>query len=371
MRVTSGMVRRNIIANMNSALGKLQISQTQIATGKRVFKPSDDPATIAKSVNIKALLRDSEQFKRNIEDGLGWLSTTEAAVDDMTEILTNLKEIAVKGAGDTLGADERAALGEQTEALIQRLLDSSNTAYGDRYVFAGTNTLTRPYSASSDVAGETFAVSGTDWTDLGNPRLESGTVLIRGPLGEVYTEGVDYTIDYDLGRIVKIDGGGMAEGVTYTAAYTADTTAAVQLNVAAADGAINREVAEGVREQVNIGGEELLSSSVDVFALMVRVKNALLRNDSDSVNLALDEIEGAADQVTSGLGRLGAMSEGLNLADARLDTEIVNLTALVSSLEDADVAEVAVSLQAEQVAYQAALAAAATILNTSLVNFIE
>lgn len=371
MRVTSGMVRRNIIANMNSALERLQISQTQIATGKRVFKPSDDPATIAKSVNIKALLRDNEQFKRNIEDGLGWLATTEAAVNDMTEILTSLKEIAVRGAGDTIGADERAALGEQVEALIQRLLDSSNTAYGDRYVFAGTNTLTRPYSASSDVAGETFAVSGTDWTDLGNPRLESGSVVIRGPLGEVYAEGVDYTIDYDLGRIMRIDGGGMAEGVTYTAAYTAGTTAGVGLNVAAADGAINREVAEGVREQVNIGGEELLSSSVDIFALMVRVKNALFRDDSGSVNLALDEVDDAADQVTSGLGRLGAMTEGLNLADARLDSETVNLTAMVSSLEDADVAEVTVKLQAEQVAYQAALAAAARILDVSLINFIQ
>jgi flagellar hook-associated protein 3 FlgL len=359
------------MSNLNSALERLQISQTQIATGKRVFKPSDDPATISKSVNIKALLRDSEQFKRNIDDGLGWLETSEAAVDDMTEIVTELKEIALAGASDNLGADQRAALARQVDALIHGLVDSSNTAYGNRYVFAGTNTLTRPYTQAFDVTGEAFTPSASGWTDLANPQLESGTVTVRGPGGVVYTEGVDYTVDYELGRIARIDGGAMGAGTACTIDYTAMTTVGVDLNVDGTDGDINREVAEGVREKVNIGGEELLSSSVDVFALMVRVKNALFRNDSEAVRLALDEVDGALGQVSTGLGALGAVSKGLGLAGARLDSETVNLTALVSSLEDADIAEVMVRLQAEQVAYQAALGAASSILNTSLVNFIR
>jgi flagellar hook-associated protein 3 FlgL len=371
MRVTSGMVRQGIITNMNSALARLQLAQTQIATGKRVFRPSDDPAGIAKSVNIKALLRDAGQFKKNIDDGLSWLETSEAAVNDMSEIITELKEIVVQGASDNLGADERAALGEQVEMLIQGLLDSTNTKYGPKYVFAGTYTLTQPYSASQDVTGEAFSLSASGWTDLVNPRLESGSVVVRGPASEVYVEGVDYEIDYGQGRIRSLSGGGMAEGVTYTIDYTTETVAQVVLNVPDTGGEISREVAQGVRERVNQGGEEILNSSVDVFSLLVRAKNALFRNDSNAVRGCFDEVDSALDQVTSSLGKIGATIKGFNLASGRLESETVNLKALVSGIEDADLAEVMVNLQAEQYAYEAALGAASSILNTSLVNFLK
>jgi flagellar hook-associated protein 3 FlgL len=364
------MVRQGIINNMNSALARLQLSQTQIATGKRVFKPSDDPAGISKSTNIKSLLADSEQFKRNIEDGLGWLEHSEAAVDDIAGIVTELKELALKGASDTIGAQERAALGEQVEMLIQHLVDSANTRYGQRYIFAGTYTLTKPYSESVVVSGEAFTLGATAWTELANPGLESASVVVRGPLGETYTEGVDYEVDYDSGRIRGL-AGGMTPGITYSMDYTTRTTARVVMNVPDTSGEVNREVAQGVRERVNLGGKEILSSSVDVFSLLVRVKNALFRNDGQSVNQSLDDIESALDQVSSGLGKLGATSKSLDLANARLESETVNLKALVSSIEDANLAEVMVKLQAEQFAYEAALGAASSILNTSLVNFLK
>jgi len=371
MRVTSGMVRQGIINNMNSALARLQLSQTQIATGKRVFKPSDDPASISRSINIRALLADTEQFKRNIEDGLGWLEHSEAAVDDMSDIVTELKEIAIKGASDTIDAQERTALGEQVEMLIQRLADSANTRYGQRYVFAGSYTLTKPYSKSPEVSGEAFAVGTTGWTELANPKLVSASVVVRGPLGEVRTEGVDYEVDYALGRIRRLAGGGMVAGASYSVDYSAETTARVVLNVPDTAGEVNREVAQGVRQPVNVGGEEILSSSVDAFSLLVRVKNALFRNDGGTVNQALDDIDAALDQVSAGLGKIGATSKSIDLASARLESEAVNLKGLISSLEDANLAEVAVKLQGEQYAYEAALAAASNILNTSLINFLK
>ena len=48
MRVADSVLRELILRNINSALGKLQVIQTQIATGKRVQKPSDDPMAVSK-----------------------------------------------------------------------------------------------------------------------------------------------------------------------------------------------------------------------------------------------------------------------------------------------------------------------------------
>jgi flagellar hook-associated protein 3 FlgL len=134
---------------------------------------------------------------------------------------------------------------------------------------------------------------------------------------------------------------------------------------------INREVAQGVYENINTGGQEVLASRIDVLSLMIRVKTNLFRNDGLAVNQALDEIDEAIDQISAALGKLGARRSAFELARAKLDSETVNLHSIISGLEDADLAEVMVRFQAEQMAYESALAAAGQMMNMSLINFIR
>ncbi len=370
MRVTAAMVRRRMLYNVSTALEVLQTRQSQLASGKRVMRPSDDPVAISKSLNLKGLLRDNEQFTRNIDDGLGWLTTTEAALQDMVSIVTELKEAAVAGANDAMGADEREALAQQVESLIERLIDSANTKYGDRYVFAGTHTLTKPYSGTYS-AEETFSFTDDDWLDLGHAGIEPGSVVVSNGLGLVYTEGVDYEIDYADGRIRRLPGGSMATGVGYTVSYDSANITGVRLNVPDTTGLVNREIAQGVREPVNLGGDEILDSGTDVFSVLIDIRDKLYRNDGSGVGAMLDDVEAALDQITTALGKTGAVSKSFALAAARLDTENTNLQALISKLEDADIAELAISLQTKQAAYEAALATAARIMNTTLLNYIR
>jgi flagellin-like hook-associated protein FlgL len=195
--------------------------------------------------------------------------------------------------------------------------------------------------------------------------------MVRGSSGTAYTEGVDYEIDYTTGRIRRLEGGAIPTGDACTVSYGSKGICAVNLEVPTTGGAIKREIAPGVWEQVNVGGEEVLTSNEDLFDLMVRMKNALFKNDGAGVNQAIDEVTAALDQVSSAIGKIGVVRQGFDLASARMATQNVNLEALKSNLEDADLAEVAVRLQAEQMAYQSALSAASTILNTSLINFLQ
>lgn len=371
MRITDSMIRERILYNMNSALTKVQVAQTQIATGKRVLKPSDDPIAIAKSTNLRALLRDNEQYQRNIDDALGWLETTELAVSSMLEVITEIKEIAVDGASDTKDASERATLAAQVDTLIERLIDSANTIYDGRFVFAGTYTLTTPYSLQYSVSGEAVVFTDGQWLELGNARIVSGSVTVTDGGATTFVEGTDYEIDYDSGRIRRLAGGSMNPGVGYVISYDTETTSQVELMVPDTQGDLNREIAEGVYEPVNVGGEEVLNSSVDIFSLFIDVKNSLFRNDGTAVNQALDKIDSAVNQVSSSLGMIGATRRGFDLARAKLDTENTNFKALISSLEDIDLAEVMVRFEAERTAYEAALAASATMLNTSLLDFLR
>lgn len=371
MRVTAAMVRARILHNMSSALDVLQVTQTQIASGKRILKPSDDPVGMSKALNLRTVLRDNQQFMENIDDARGWMTVTEAAVHDMVTLLIELKEAAVSGANDTKGEPERAAIAEQIEHLLESLIDMANTRYGDRYVFAGTHTLTRPYSAGYSVDSEGFAFVDDQWLDLGRARIDAGSLSVSDGLGGVFTEGVDYEIDYAAGRIRRLSGGSMGTGVAYSVSYTSEIVTGVNLNVPDTTGLVNREVAQGVYESINLGGQQILDSGIDIFGLLMDIRDSLYRNDGAAVSAKLDIIDAAMDQVNTGLGRMGALQRSFDLTRGRLETENTNLQALISRLEDADLAEVAMKMQLKQTAYEAALASAASIMNMSLIDFVR
>jgi flagellar hook-associated protein 3 FlgL len=371
MRVTGKMLRDKVLYNIQSSLERMQFAQTQVATGKRILKPSDDAVAVSKTLKVRNLLADNEQYQRNMDDGVGWVDSTEPALDAASGLLAELKEIALSGASDTNGADERRALAEQVEGLLEEMVQLANTQYDQRYVFAGTYTLTRPYSATRSISDEPVTLPDSGWTDLTNGKLEMGSVTVRGSSSQVYVEGTDYEIDYTAGRIRRLTTGEIPAGDACQISYGTQGVCRVDLNAPGTDGALRREVAPGVWEQVNIGGEEFLNSGVNAFDLMVRVKNALYKNDGAAVNQTLNDVDTAFDQVSAALGEVGHVRKSFDLAGARLDTQNVNLKAMMSGLEDADLAEVMVRFQAERAAYESALSAAGNIMNTSLINFLQ
>jgi flagellar hook-associated protein 3 FlgL len=370
MRVTGKMIRERILSNTNTAMERLQFAQTQLATGKRILKPSDDPLSLARSVRARAIRTDDQRFMRNIEDALSWLENTEPVVDDMVEALTQLKEIAVEGASDTKSAAERQALAAQVEDLLERMVGLADTRFAGKYVFAGTHTTTLPYVAERSVTAETVDLADPEFVELANAGVAQGSVTVTGMGGETYTEGVDYEVDYGLGLIRRLEGGSMVPGEAYSVSYATEGISSVNLAVPATDGDLVREIAPGVNEKINRGGEEIFASRVDIFGLLIGVRNELLRNNGAGVNETIDEIDAALDHVASVLSDMGMKQNTFQLAQSRLETEVANLEALISGYEDADMAEVIVRFQAEQTAYESALAAASQIMNTSLVNFI-
>ena len=370
MRVTGKMVRQKILSNTNTAIERLQFAQTQMATGKRILKPSDDPLSLSKAIRTKALLTDARQYLRNIEDALSWLENTEPEVEAMVTVVTELKEIAIEGASDTKSAGQRQVLAYQVEDLIERLVALANTNFGGKYVFGGTYTTTPPYSTTSTVTGETVGFPDLEFVELDHAGISEGSIVVADPVGGVYTEGVDYEVDLVGGRIRRLAGGSMGAGDTYFVSYETEGISSVTLDVPDTGGGLMREIAPGLHEKINTGGEEIFSTRIDIFDLFIRVKNELQRNNGAGVNESLDDIDAALDHVASVLSDQGLKQNAFRLAETRLESEMVNLEALISGYEDADMAEVLVRFQAEQTAYESALAAASEIMNTSLINFI-
>src|SRR4051812_22397076 len=103
MRVTHRMVSDTTIRNMRNNLSRLDDLQNSITTGKRITRPSDDPAGTARALGYASDLAAGEGYLRTIDGSMSWLNATDSALGGAGDLLQRARELAVQGAnGGTL-----------------------------------------------------------------------------------------------------------------------------------------------------------------------------------------------------------------------------------------------------------------------------
>jgi len=145
MRVTHHMLYQNFLFHLEYLNKHLKDNFEKIASGKKIIKPSDDPFGMSKALTYKAQLADIEQYKRNIQTAISWQNATETALQAMTNLLIETKEIAISQGSDTATAETRAMLAVQVGELKKQALQIANTKLGNQYIFAGYLTDTQPF----------------------------------------------------------------------------------------------------------------------------------------------------------------------------------------------------------------------------------
>ena len=97
MRITNKSMMTNYLSNLNKSLKRMSDSQNQLASGKNIQRPSDDPFGTIKAMNLDTSLKQNEQYKKNIEDSLDFLNVTDASLGTMTDALQRIRELTVYG----------------------------------------------------------------------------------------------------------------------------------------------------------------------------------------------------------------------------------------------------------------------------------
>jgi len=137
MRVTNRMMITNMMRNLNHNLGRMDKRQMQVATGKRIHRPSDDPVAISRILKIRADLSEISQFQRNVDDALSWMETTEQAVAHVGDSLQRLRELTVQASNGVLTDSETQKIKSEVVQIRDHIITLGNTTYAGRYVFSG------------------------------------------------------------------------------------------------------------------------------------------------------------------------------------------------------------------------------------------
>ena len=196
MRVTQGMMVRGFLKNLSQDVSMIDRYSTQLGTGKKVSRPSDDPSTTSLQMRLHSELRRIEQYRENVGSGITWLENTDAALEEAGAVLHRLRDLAMQGANGTLAQESLDALADEVNGLVNHLVQVGNTKVGGKYIFAGTRTMVPPLHAVRDAS--TDRVIGVLYKgDSGSVEYEvsgDATVKVNTAASEVFLDVIDAAV---------------------------------------------------------------------------------------------------------------------------------------------------------------------------------
>jgi flagellar hook-associated protein 3 FlgL len=136
-------------------LGKTQL---QVATGKRILTPSDDPSGSARILDLTKVIETHQQYQENIDMLRSRLDLQDTVLASATNVLQRAYELSIQGNNDVYAPEDRAAIAAEVDELLGQMLDLANTrdANGE-YLFAGFQRDTQTFV---DSGSGVFAYQG-------------------------------------------------------------------------------------------------------------------------------------------------------------------------------------------------------------------
>jgi flagellar hook-associated protein 3 FlgL len=153
MRVTQKMMTNRINSDLSKNIEKLMKTQSQISSGKRILRPSDDPIGMGKVLDYRKTLDTIDQYVRNISRARSGLEAGEATLSDIGELLNRAKELALSQTTGTASPEGRIISAKEVRQLREQLIQLANTPQGDRYMFGGRKADAPPYDPLDPEAG--------------------------------------------------------------------------------------------------------------------------------------------------------------------------------------------------------------------------
>jgi len=304
MRITTSMIQRNVLSDLNSLSEKMARTQSKASSGKEITRPSDDPFNTARAMGLRQTMDANNQYSRNIDDAMGWQEATESALGSMNDYVRRAQDLVLQAANDSTDAGSRKMLAGEIDQIIEGLKETANASYGDSYLMSGTATGVPPYKL------------GADDTYQGDQA------------------GLDPTIP----------------GVV-------------------------REIGPGVTMTINTVGSEVLGNGGNDGKLLSVLRNLSANMKSNNAagirDVDLKALQGRVDDILQVRARNGAMSNRLEAASTRLGQINGAVNEQLTNTEDADFAKTMIEFNQQSAAYQASLRAGASIVQSSLMDFLR
>jgi flagellar hook-associated protein 3 FlgL len=388
-------------AALNALLGQQSVlsrTQQQIASGKRVQTPADDPVAAVHIMELQRALAESDQFTLNADMAKNRLTLEEQALADANTLITRVRELTVQGNNGSVDPTSRRMLATEVRSRLKELVDIANRRDANsEFLFSGYATLTQPFAqtgasigyfgdqgnralqigpdqrivdghSGSDVFMAVTEGNGTFVTtatagNAGNGVIAGGTLVdpAQWVPGDYTLRFTSATGDYEI-----------LEGATVvaTGAYTQNST--ISFNGAN----INMTGMPAQNDSFSIAR----SRSEDMFTTLSNLATTLesstltsaerARFNSDMATV-LQQLDQTGDHLLSVRAEVGARLSAIDGAQEALADRKVELETTTSQLRDLDYAEAVSRMNQQLVGLQAAQASYSKIAQLSLFDYLR
>ncbi|MDQ0248491.1 flagellin [Sphingomonas kyeonggiensis] len=170
-------------ANASTGANKtLSTAMERLSTGKRINSAKDDAAGLAIASTMTASIRGMTQAVRNANDGISLAQTAEGALNEVTNMLQRVRELAVQSSSGTYSDDDRKNLQAEVTQLTSQIKDVlTNTKFNGNALFQIGKPPADPTDVQADeTAAKTFSIqTGSESTDkitISVDALDLGTI---------------------------------------------------------------------------------------------------------------------------------------------------------------------------------------------------
>ena len=363
---------RNMGIN-NTAAGK---SMEKLSSGLRINRAGDDAAGLAISEKMRGQIRGLTQASRNSADGISMIQTAEGALNETTNILQRMRELAVQASNDTNTTSDREEIQKEINALTEEVdRIANNTEFNTQKLLNGS----KSGETGDLVRREVTEEKGTFKIELDKDLAANNELIIDGKLVKFEANDVGTTDkiktklegtfkDYDITvnskkEIImqqKVGADKKSMNATVTVAGV-DKAATVTTQ---AEGVAFRaqELSEG-KVSVQVGANASQSMSIEIGDMRAEALNivndegkGLSVEDAENANKAITAFDAALNAVSSQRANLGAVQNRLEYTISNLDNTAENLTSAESTLRDVDMAKEMMEYSKNNILNQAAQA---------------
>ena len=248
LRVNNNIGSINAQRNLADTTQRLQKSLQRLSSGLRITRAADDAAGLAISESFRAEVRGLTQASRNANDGISLLQIAEGALNETSNLLIRMRELAIQAANGTLGSTERTTINDEFQDLSAEITRiASVTTFNGLSILNSTSAIVFQIG-SEGTSSDTISVSGVEAT--ASAIGVASTVVVSTVDGA--TSAVD-TLDSAISTVASLRAGfgtvqNRLESTIRSLAVAIENTAAAESQIRDVDFA--SETAELTRNQV-------------------------------------------------------------------------------------------------------------------------
>ncbi len=417
MRISTVTMFEQSLNAMNRQQGEFMKVGQQIATGRRVVNPSDDPQASSRAVGVSQAKAVTQQFADARVSARNALSQSESVLNSVSDAVTSAKTLMVQASSDTLSDVDRQSVASELRGIYETLIGQANATDGNgRYLFGGYQDDAPPFARTGGEGVSGVAYNGDD--KVREQRIDASRLMPATDNGLSIFQSVPSGAGY-VARAEREDGARNEGAVTFTSGpnrvdpnaegfgeslalrfetegdgfrlkvadpaependlYDETYLPGETISVAGISITLEGQPADGDQIQVRpandpAANQDLFTSLKDAIDVLELDQQGTAENRAhvrNTMNSVMRELDNSLDNVLTVRASVGARLNELDVVDSVAGNRMLNYEQTLSDLVDLDYAEAISDYSLRQVGLQAAQKTFVDIKGLSLFDYLR